>query len=335
MNLEALRAFVKVAELGSFTRAAEQLGLPKPRVSTAVQQLEAQLGARLLQRTTRTVRMTADGEQFFQRAQALLADAEDMQTLFAHTPSVLRGRLRIDLPLPLARNFVIPRLPEFFLAHPQLELELSTTDRKVDVVHEGFDCVVRVGSLVDSGLVARKLGVLHQINCASPAYLKRYGVPRTLQDLQQHRLVHYAQTLGAASAPAGWEYVVDGRSQFVPMAGVITVNSTDAYQAACLAGLGLIQAPWVGAQTHLAAGHLVPVLPEFVGAPMTVSLLYPHRQHLSKRAQAVMAWLADVLAAALQAPASPVVAKAAARARTAGTAARARRATPDPAEPPL
>jgi DNA-binding transcriptional LysR family regulator len=303
MNLEALLAFVKVAELGSFTRAAEQLGLPKPRVSTAVQQLEAQLGTRLLARTTRTVRMTADGEQFFARAQALLADAEEMQSLFAHSPSALRGRLRIDLPLPLARNFVIPRLPEFFAMHPQLALELSTTDRKVDVVHEGFDCVVRVGKLVDSGLVARKLGVMQQVNCASPAYLQKHGVPRSLEDLKNHRLVHYAQTLGAP--PSGWEYQAGGRSQFVPMGGVITVNSIDAYEAACLAGLGLIQAPVVGRRADLAAGRMVQVLPDFVGAPMTVSLLYPHRQHLSKRAQAVMDWLAATLKPALDESAPP------------------------------
>jgi DNA-binding transcriptional LysR family regulator len=303
MNLEALRAFVKVAELGSFTRAAEHMGLPKPRVSTAVQQLEAQVGARLLQRTTRSVRMTADGEQFFERAQLLLADAEEMQTLFQHSPGVLRGRLRIDLPLPLARNFVIPRLPEFFAAHPQLQLELSATDRRVDVVGEGFDCVVRVGALADSGLVARKLGELRQINCASPAYLARYGTPQTLEDLRQHRLVHYAQRLGGASA--SWDYQADGRGCSLPMASAITVNSTDAYEAACLAGLGLIQIPAVGKAADLATGRLVSVLPQHVAAPMPVSLMYAHRKHLPKRCQAMMDWLADVLAAALQDGATP------------------------------
>jgi DNA-binding transcriptional LysR family regulator len=297
MNLEALRAFVKVAELGSFTRAAEQMGLPKPRVSTAVQQLEAQVGARLLQRTTRSVRMTADGEQFFERALTLLADAEEMQTLFQRSPGVLRGRLRVDLPLPLARNFVIPRLPEFFAAHPQLQLELSATDRRVDVVGEGFDCVVRVGALADSGLVARKLGELRQINCASPAYLARYGTPHTLEDLAHHRLVNYAQTLGPTLA--SWEYQDQGRSLSVPMASAITVNSTDAYEAACLAGLGLIQTPVVGKAADLASRRLVSVLPQHVAAPMPVSLMYAHRKHLPKRSQAVMDWLAEVLAAAL------------------------------------
>jgi DNA-binding transcriptional LysR family regulator len=297
MNLDTLRAFVKVAELGSFTRAAEQLGLPKPRVSTAVQQLETHLGARLLARTTRTVRLTAEGEQFFERAQSLLADADDMQTLFQPTPGLLRGRLRIDLPLALARNTVIPRLPEFFAAHPNLQLEMSTTDRRVDLVNDGFDCVVRVGSLADSGLVARKLGVLRQINCASPAYLKKHGTPQTLADLQRHRLVHYAQKLDTTAA--SWDYQEAGQSRSLPMASSITVNSTDAYEAACRAGLGLIQVPAVGKQADLASGRLVAVLPQHVAAPLPVSLLYAHRRHLPKRSQVVMDWLAEVLVPAL------------------------------------
>jgi DNA-binding transcriptional LysR family regulator len=283
-----------VAELSSFTRAADQLGLPKARVSTAVQQLEAQLGTRLLHRTTRTVRLTQDGQQFFERCEGLLADAEELQTMFQHTPSALRGRLRIDLPNSLARNFVIPRLPEFLATHPQLEIELSTTDRRVDPVHEGFDCVLRVGALHDSGLVARRLGVLPMCNCASPAYLREYGTPQTLDDLDRHRLVHYTLTLG--SAPPGWEYHDGERFRFREMHGVVTVNSTDAYQAACLAGLGIIQAPALGVRELLDQGRLVELLPAFAAEPMPVSLLYPNRRHLSKRVQAFMAWLAQVLA---------------------------------------
>ncbi len=294
MDLDALRIFVKVAELSSFTRAADQLGLPKARVSTSVQQLEVQLGTRLLHRTTRTVRLTQDGQQFFERCESLLADAEELQTMFQHTPSALRGRLRIDLPNSIARNFVIPRLPEFLAAHPQLEIELSTTDRRVDPVHEGFDCVLRIGALQDSGLVARRLGVLPMCNCASPAYLREHGTPHTLQDLDQHRLVHYALTLGAA--PLGWEYRDGERYRFRAVHGVVTVNSTDAYQAACLAGLGIIQAPMLGVRDLFASGQLVPVLPQFTAEPMPVSLVYPNRRQLSKRVQAFMAWLAQVLA---------------------------------------
>ena len=294
-DLESLRIFVKVAELASFTRAAEQLGLTKARVSTGVQQLERTLGTRLLQRTTRTVRPTIDGEQLLERGRELLAGADELQALFQHGPGALRGRLRVDLPTRMARNLVIPRLPEFLEAHPQLTIELSTTDRRVDLIQEGFDCVLRVGPLADSNLIARRLGVLPMVNCASPAYLQRHGVPRTLADLASHRLVHYAST-------PGWEYVdADGVTRHVPMPGVITVNDSDAYEAACLAGLGLIQVPLSGAAPQVAAGRLVTLLPDFVGAPMPVSLLYAHRRHLPKRAEALMSWLADVIGPHLEA----------------------------------
>jgi DNA-binding transcriptional LysR family regulator len=299
MELDALRTFAKVAELASFTRAAEQLGLQKGRVSTIVSQLEAQLGTRLLHRTTRTVRLTPDGEQFFERCQTLLADADELQALFQQTPSALRGRLRIDLPIGLARRVVIPRLPEFLAAHPGLEVELSTTDRRVDLVREGMDCKLRVGNPRESGLVARKLGELRQVNCASPAYLQAHGTPRTLADLARHRLVKYATTLG--SPPLGWEYMEDGDVRFHDMPGVVTVNSAEAYEAACLAGLGLIQAPVLGMREWIAQGKLVAVMPEFNAPPMPVSLMYAHRRHLPKRVQAFMAWLAEVLGPSLNA----------------------------------
>ena len=298
MDLAALRVFVKVAELSSFTRAAEQLGMTKPRVSTIVQQLESMLGTRLLHRTTRTVRMTPDGEQFCERARELIADADELQTLFQRTPAVLRGRLRIDLPNYMARNYVIPRLPEFLAAHPHIEIELSTTDRRVDLVHEGFDCVVRVGALPDSGLVARRLGELRLINYASPSYLREHGAPTSLEDLARHRLVHYTQTLG--SPALGFEYFDGERTQFIAMRGVVTVNSSDAYYAACLAGLGITQAPALGMQVAIAEGRVVEVLPQFTAAPMPVSLIYPNRRNLSKRVQAMMDWLAEVLGPQLQ-----------------------------------
>lgn len=293
MDLVALRIFAKVAELASFTRAAEQLGLPKARVSTAVQQLETQLGTRLLHRTTRTVRLSLDGELLLERSLALLADADELQTLFQRSPAALRGRLRVDLPNIVARRVVVPQLPDFLARHPQLEIEISSTDRRVDLVHEGFDCVVRVGTLLDSGLVARPLGQLRQCNVASPAYLQRHGTPQTLADLAQHRLVHYAGTLGMA--PAGWEYHDGERWTSHPVPGAVTVNDTEAYQAACLAGLGLIQAPALGLAPLIAEGRLVEVLPAFSARPLPVSLLYAHRRPLAKRLQAWMDWLAEVL----------------------------------------
>jgi DNA-binding transcriptional LysR family regulator len=300
VEIDQLRAFARVAELASFTQAAEQLGLAKGRVSSAVQQLEAQVGARLLQRTTRRVRLTPDGELFLERCKALLDDAEHLQAMFQPAASGLRGRLRIDLPNILARDLIIPRLPEFLAAHPLLELGISTTDRRVDLVQEGFDCVLRVGPLADIDLVARPLGLMTMRNVASPAYLRAHGTPATLADLAQHRIVHYAAKLGTQGA--GWEYREGGEVRLQPMRSAIVVNGTDAYQAACLAGLGLIQAPVLGTQRLIDAGLLVDVMPEFTAAPMPVSLLYAHRRQLAPRVQAILNWIAGVVQPVLQDP---------------------------------
>jgi len=293
-RLEAMQIFARVAELASFTRAAESMGLPKASISTAVQQLETLLGTRLLHRTTRKVQMTQDGRAFYERSKDLLADMDELQAMFQQGPQSLRGRLRVDLPSGVARSFVIPRLPEFLRDHPLLELELSATDRRVDLVREGFDCVLRIGPLYDSSLIARPLGHLSIVNCASPSYLKTYGTPRTLDDLASHRLIHYVTTLGAK--PEGWEYFDGNEYRSLAMPGVLTVNSVEAYEASCLAGLGLIQAPAVGVRDMVRQGLLVEVLPEFSAEPMPVSLLYAHRRNLSKRLQVFMAWIADVIA---------------------------------------
>lgn len=293
-QLDAMRIYVRVADLASFTRAAESLGLPKTSVSAAVQQLEAQLGTRLLHRTTRRVEMTQDGRLFRERCLDLLADMDELETLFRQTPQTLRGRLRVDLPLGLARRVVIPALPDFLQAHPELEVELSSTDRRVDLVREGFDCVLRVGTLGDSSLVARPLGRLPQLNAASPDYIARHGQPQTLADLDQHRLVHYAGSFG--NRVPGFEYQEQGETRFRDMPGALTVNNSEAYQAACLAGLGIIQAPAIGLQPLLAAGKVVEVLPDFPAAPMPVSLLYAHRRHLPQRVKVLMDWLAQQLA---------------------------------------
>ncbi|RDZ25961.1 LysR substrate-binding domain-containing protein [Lysobacter silvisoli] len=299
-QIEAMQVFVRVAELTSFTRAADSLALPKASASTAVQQLENLLGARLLHRTTRKVQLTQDGQVFYERCKDLLADLDEVQGLFRQAPQALRGRLRVDMPSSIARDRVLPALPAFLAEHPQLELELSSTDRRVDLVREGFDCVLRVGALGDSSLVARPLGQLRTVNCASPDYLRRYGTPRTLEDLDAHRLVHYVTNLGAR--PDGWEYWDGSAYRVRPMAGALTVNSIEAYQGACLAGLGLIQAPVVGLQQHLDDGRLVEVLPQWPAEPMPVTLLYAHRRHLPQRVQVFMHWLAERLQPYLDPP---------------------------------
>jgi len=297
-RLEAMQMFVRVAELGSFTRAADSLGQPKANASTAVQELESTLGARLLHRTTRKVELTQDGRAFYERCKELLADMDELQAMFQQAPQSLRGRLRVDMSSGLARNLVIPRLPQFLQAHPQLEIELSSTDRLVDLVREGFDCVVRVGSLADSSLVARELGRFRIVNCASPAYLERRGTPQSLEDLAGHYLIHYVTTLGAKSS--GWEYHDGERYTSLPMAGPVSVDNGEAYLAACVAGLGIIQVPEVGVRQHIAQGLLVELLSQYRAESMPVSILYAARRNLSKRVQVFMHWLAETLSPHLE-----------------------------------
>jgi DNA-binding transcriptional LysR family regulator len=303
-TLDQMQIFTRVAELASFTQAADALSLPKASVSNAVQQLEANLGTRLLHRTTRKVHLTQDGQAFYERCKDLLVDMDELQTMFQQ-PGVqpLRGRVRLDMSNGLARRAVVPNLPKLLAEHPQLEVEISSTDRRVDLVREGFDCVVRVGNVSEPGLVARSLGHMRMANCASPAYLQKHGIPKTLADLANHHLVHYVSTLGAKSV--GFEYAQMGKGtggapdSSLPMQGAVTVNNAIAYQEACLAGLGLIQVPAVGVGDFIAQGRLLYVLPQHVASPMPVTLLYANRRNLSKRVRVVMDWLAAIVQAHL------------------------------------
>ncbi|HSC84606.1 MAG TPA: LysR family transcriptional regulator [Pseudomonas sp.] len=292
-RLHAMLTFVRVAELASFTRAAESLGQPKASVSLLIQQLENQLGTRLLHRTTRRVSLTQDGQACYERCKDLLADADELASMFQLDAGQLRGRLRVDMNQAVARDLVLPQLPAFLAAHPLLELELSCTDHRVDLIREGFDCVVRVGGRLDPGLIARPLGQMEQINCASPDYLERFGTPQSLAELSAHRLIHYVPTLGTKAD--GWESVEQGTTRRIEMPGALTVNSTDAYSQACLSGLGIIQVPRVGVLPYLADGRLLEILPAHRAAPMPVYLLYPHRRNLSKRLQVFMEWLGGLI----------------------------------------
>lgn len=292
-KIHAMQLFLRVAELESFSRAADTLGLPKGSVSRQIQALENHLGTQLLHRTTRRVQLTQDGMIYYERAKDLLSNLDELDGLFHHDPTSISGKLRVDMPVGVARNLVMPRLPTFLHQYPGLELELSSSDRLVDLIREGFDCVVRVGALKDSGLIARPLGKLTQINCASPQYLARFGYPESLADLASHAVVHYAVNLGTRSQ--GFEIATDNGPRWIKTGGMLTVNSTETYHAACLAGLGIIQVPRVGVREALRAGTLVEVLPQYRAEPMPVSLLYPHRRNLSRRVHLFMEWLTGVM----------------------------------------
>ncbi|WP_281038880.1 MULTISPECIES: LysR family transcriptional regulator [unclassified Rhizobium] len=292
-RIDLFRTFVRVVECASFTRAADTLGLPRSSVSAAVIDLEARVGARLLHRTTRKVSPTQDGAAFYERCLRLIADVEETEGLFRQTSVGPSGKLRIDVPGRIGRLIIAPALPEFLARHPQLDIELRVTDRTVNLVEESVDCVLRVGPLSDSGLIARKIGDLALINVASRDYLTRHGTPNTPDDLGEHLAVNYASP--STGRIEDWEWVGDGGVRMLPMRARVTVNSAEAYIACCLAGLGLIQIPAYDVKHHLDAGELVEVMPDHRAAPMPMTLLYPHRQHLSRRLQVFADWLEQLL----------------------------------------
>lgn len=299
LDLAALRVFLQVAALAHFSRAADELGLPKGRVSQIVRELEARLGTRLFQRTTRRVSLTSDGELLAERARALLADAGEIEALFQQDQQ-LGGRLRADLPVRLALDLVLPALPAFLAEHPGLQVEISCTDRRVDLVEEGFDCVLRIGAVHDPMLVARPVGRLAMMNAASPAYLAARGTPQTPDELvtQGHELVHYSQTWADRRPRFDW-VDAEGRAHSLHLPARVSVNHTDAYEVAALASLGLVQAPRVGMRAAVAAGRLVRVLPGHEPAPLPVQLVMSQRRHTPRRVRVFMDWLAALLDAHL------------------------------------
>lgn len=293
-KLGQYRVFLQVAEMGSFIKAANALELPRASVSAAVQQLESDMGARLLHRTTRQVRLTSDGAQLVEHVRALLAQAENIEQLFQSSQRQIAGRLVVDVPTRIARRLLAPAIPALLLRYPRLQLMLGSTDRPVDLVQESVDCAVRVGSLGDSSLVARQLGRLALVNCASPAYLREFGTPKVPADLSNgHWVVGYATSRTGRAAP--WEYVVDGRELQIAVPSRLVVDNAESYIACCRAGSGLIQVPRFDVQHLLDASELVEVMPAHRAASMEVSLLYPHRRQRSRRLSVFVEWFEALL----------------------------------------
>lgn len=292
-RIDLFRIFTRVVDCASFTRAADTLGIPRSSVSAAVLELEGRVGARLLNRTTRKVSPTEDGSAFYERCQRLIADVEDAENLFRQTAAQPSGRLRIDVPGRIGRLVIAPALAEFLDLYPQIDISLGVTDRAVDLVEDNIDCVLRVGSLSDSGLIARPIGKLPLINVASPAYLERHGTPGAPQDLPRHWAINYASP--SSGRVENWEWIEGETLHSVSMRGRVTVNNAEAYIACCLAGLGLIQIPAYDVRPHLESGELIEVMPNHRAEPMPMTLLYPHRQHLSRRLQVFAEWLEALL----------------------------------------
>lgn len=294
-RFQEMQVFVRIAERGSFSKAAEDLQIPRPTVTNLVKRMEARLGARLLERTTRQVRLTHDGEAHYQRCVRLLADLEEADGAFLDTSP--KGLLRVNAQGTLTRFFVMPGLPAFLERYPDIVLQLGEDDRLVDLVREGVDCVLRTGVLQDSSLAGRQIALMPQVTVASPAYLERFGEPRRLEDLESHQAVNYLSSATGRGLPL--DFTVEGRNVQVRPRAVVSVTGAELYTSAALAGLGLVQVPRYRVERELAAGELKIVLPGAPPAPMPVSVLYPQNRQVSARVRVFTQWLAEVIAAGL------------------------------------
>lgn len=293
-RLQSMKIFARVVEMHSFTRAADSLSLPSSRVTRAVKELEAFLGVRLLQRTTRHISLTPDGTIYYGHCRRLLADIEAVESGFPGSAGQPRGRLRVDMTLSLARLVVLPNIKDFQSRYPDVELTLTVADRTVELVQEGIDCVIRAGTPEDSPtLVARRIGAFDWVTCASPEYLSQHGAPASLEDLADHRTVGYLSSKTAR--PLDWHFVIDGEERSISVSDSLIVNDTDAYVTCALEGLGLIRAGSYMVQQHLASGRLQRVLTSYSSPAVPLSVLYPRNRHLSPTVRAFVDWVGNVV----------------------------------------
>lgn len=291
-RLDAMRLFSRVVERRSFTLASHDTGVPRSTVTTVVRELEARLGTRLLQRTTRTVRPTLDGEAYYRRCLAILDDVEDAEGAFKGAEP--RGLLRIDVQGTLARHFLLPGLPAFLARHPGISLSMSESDRWIDPVQEGVDCVLRWGQLPDSELVARRVALLQRLTCAAPAYLERFGRPRGLDDLAGHRVVGLRSLSTGNLAPL--EFTVGAGLETVQLPATLSVTGPESYVRGLQLGLGIAQVPRFHVESDLASGRLVALLEDLPPPSAPVSLVYARSRQLSPRVRAFLDWAAQEFA---------------------------------------
>lgn len=291
-RLDAMRLFTRVVDRRSFTEAANDLGLPRSTATQAIQQLEERLGVRLLQRTTRTVRPTLDGEAYYRRCLAILDDVQDAEGAFRGAAP--KGTLRVEVQGTLARHFLMPGLPRFFERYPGIELAMSESDRWVDVVREGVDCVLRYGALPDSDLVARNVATLKRITCAAPAYLDRYGRPERPENLAGHKSVGLRSI--TTSALPSFDFVQGERLTRMELPAPFSVTGTESFLDGVLLGLGLAQMPVFHVERALSEGRLERVMADYAVPTAPVSVLYPRNRQLSPRVRLFIDWVVQQFA---------------------------------------
>lgn len=293
-RLQAMEVFTRVVDTASFTRAAEQMSLPKATVSTLVRQLEQRLGVRLLNRTTRRVNVTVEGAAYYERCVRILAEVEDSEHAIAGTRTALQGLLRVDVGAAFGRRLLVPALPEFFALYPGIRIELGCSDRVVDAVEEGVDCFVRGGLPPDSTLVAQPVGEIDLLYCAAPTYLAARGVPRHPEDLLGHDIVRYFSTRYGQTDT--WNFSRGETRLELALDGPFAVNDSEAYLEAGLAGLGVIKMTTFMAGEALREGRLVRLLPDWRPDPLPIFVTYPESRRLSAKVRVLVAWLSTLIA---------------------------------------
>jgi|AraplaMF_Col_mLB_1032019.scaffolds.fasta_scaffold09835_3 DNA-binding transcriptional LysR family regulator len=294
-KFSAMQAFVRVVEAGTFTKAADSMGMPKPTVTRLIQTLEQSLDTKLLNRTTRKVTVTADGAAYYERAGRLLGEMEELESSMSRAKASPRGRLKVDIPSSLGLAVIIPALPDFYARYPDIQLELGVSDRPIDILAENVDCVIRGGEISDQSLVARRIGEFYLMSCASPAYLKRHGVPQHPQELAHgHRLIRYfsprdGKLYNVTLHKDGEEVEIAGHHQ-------LSVNDSNAGVAAALAGLGVLQTLTFLVQHHVSSGALEPLFNGWWTAAKPIHVVYPPNRHLSNKVRVFVDWVADLFA---------------------------------------
>jgi DNA-binding transcriptional LysR family regulator len=287
-RLAAMQLFIRIVERRSFTAAAHDMDLPRSTVTQVIRRMEERLGVRLLQRTTRVVRPTLDGEAYYRRCVAIVGDIEDAEGAFGGIRP--KGHLRVEVQGTLARYFLMPGLPRFFAEFPEIELSMSESDRWVDLIHEGVDCVLRFGELPDSDLVARRLGMLERLTCAAPAYLEQFGYPSSIDTLEGHRMVGIRRLSSGAATPL--EFVLGEQIRSVSLPATLSVTGPESYRSGTRLGLGIAQMPRFHIEEDLRQGTLVSLLTDTPPPTMPVSVVYARNRHLSPRVRVFIDWLA-------------------------------------------
>lgn len=289
-RIDEMRVFARVVEARSFRRAAQDLGIPASTATDAVKRTERRLGVRLIDRTTRIVAPTLDGEAWYKRCLSIISAMEDAEASFS--VGAAEGRLHVNAHGTLARHFLLPRIAEFLAGNPGIDLVLSEGDRLVDLMREGVDCVVRVGTPADSDLIARKLGEFSEVTLACPEYLERHGVPQSPDDLDGHVVVAFQSSQTGTAIPLEFEIAGKTVEKHLPVA--LTVTAADTLAEAARLGIGLIQAPRYRFIEDLNSGQLVEVLKDTPPQPSQVSALYPRDRQLSPRVRVFLAWLGQI-----------------------------------------